>query len=76
MSNELLDSRSMTHQYTIPFHALGVTADGVAQGMGYGEGAIATPFADDLDMLVKEAADHAAIEVGFRVFPPEVVSVE
>lgn len=66
----------VTYHFEIPYAALGLTGDAIARGMGYTEGASAAPFGEDLDGLAAEASEHAAVQGGFRVFPPESVSIE
>jgi hypothetical protein len=65
-----------TYRFTVDFADLGLTTDDIARGMGYTDGVQSTYFGDDLDALMAEAADHACIEGGFRVFSPESVFFE
>ena len=76
MYDELVDSLSGTFQYAIAYDTLGLTSDDIARGMGYVDGAQSTYFAQDLENLLREAPGHVHIEGGFRVFPPEHVSID
>lgn len=65
-----------TRHFSIPFDSLNITGTEVARSIGYTEATLSAPFAEDLDALVREAGNHASIEGGFQVFPPESVSLD
>ena len=75
MEPELLDAETVTFQYTIPCDELDIDRDSVARAMGYADGAEAMPFAESLDGLIGDANQHAALEGGFRIFPPNQVQL-
>lgn len=76
MAEKLAESMPDTFQGALPFHALGMTRDDIAHGMGYADGAGATYFADELDALLAQASAHVDIQAGFRVFAPDTVTIE
>lgn len=76
MPDTALDTHAEVHRFDIPYEALGMNRERIARGMGYSDGVLSDPFADDVDELLEEAPAFVSIQGGFRVFTPDEVQLE
>lgn len=76
MADEPAYASAQTQDYALTLDDLGLTPDDLARAMGYAHGAGQTHFGTDLEAVLAEAPQHAAIRAGFSVLPASSFRIE
>ncbi len=67
---------NFTSTFSLDYSFLNITPSLLTRAMGYQNSEVPEPFPEIIDHILKQASQHTDIQTGFKILPPNLVTVE